>query len=512
MATLSAADYVVIAVYLSVIVGIGLLAGRGSGSLREYFVTSGNIPWWAAGITVFASLLSANSYLGGPGWIFARDSSYVLTGSIIGVGTTVLAGLMWLPFWSRFRPISIFEYLAERYNPAVRGLAAFVSLAQISFWICTALVTAARAFQATTGIGVVPCLAFAVLLTLIYTVLGGARSVVWTDVAQFAVLMGAYVVVAVVAMGDFDWDPRLVYRLASSVQSADTGHPHTRMLSFELSLAAEATFWSLLFLRLIEAIRYGSQQIAVQRLMSAGTRKAMFRAMLGFAGCALAYAILCTIIGWTLVAFYARHPERARGLLHPDQVLPYFVVNEAPPVIPGLLIAGVLSAMMATLSSALNSMSTIVTIDFYRPYLGRGRSEEEQMRASRWFTLVLGMLLLALAIWLSLHADKPAFEREQRLFSLTAAPVATFFILGAFNRRANTPGALIGGCAGVLFSLACNGFPGLIEPRFYGINWIWVSGLSLLVSLAVGLAASYLFAPPSARAAKAHLGGARSAP
>src|SRR5262249_30701258 len=157
------------------------------------------------------------------------------------------AGLMWLPFWSRFRPISIFEYLAERYNPAVRALAAFVSLAQVAFWICTALVIAARAFQAATGIGVVPCLVFAVLLTLIYTALSGARAVVWTDVAQFAVLMGSYAIVAVVAMRDFDWHPGLVYRLASSVQSPDTGYPHTRMLSFELSFAAEATFWSLLF-------------------------------------------------------------------------------------------------------------------------------------------------------------------------------------------------------------------------------------------------------------------------
>jgi hypothetical protein len=81
-ATLSWGDYLVIAAYLSAIVGIGIVTARGRGSLREYFVASGNIPWWAAGVTVAASYISANSYLGGPGWIFARDSRYVLTGSL----------------------------------------------------------------------------------------------------------------------------------------------------------------------------------------------------------------------------------------------------------------------------------------------------------------------------------------------------------------------------------------------------------------------------------------------
>ena len=169
---LSAADYLVIVAYLLGILLIGACFSRRQTSLREYFLASRNIPWWAAGISVFATLLSTNSFLGGPGWVFARDSRFLITGGILGVGTTILGALVWVRLWGRLPVLSIYEYLERRYHPGLRVFGALLFLCHCLFWIGNALLTAAMGFNAATGFPVTFCLVGIVLLTMVYTTPG----------------------------------------------------------------------------------------------------------------------------------------------------------------------------------------------------------------------------------------------------------------------------------------------------------------------------------------------------
>ena len=493
---LSAADYLVIAAYLLGILLIGACFSRRQTSLREYFLASRNIPWWAAGISVFATLLSTNSFLGGPGWVFARDSRFLITGGIVGTGTTILGAMVWVRLWGRLQVLSIYEYLERRYHPGLRVFGALLFLCYCLFWIGNALLTAAMGFNAATGLPVTFCLVGIVLLTMVYTTLGGARAVVWTDVIQFSVFILSYGVIAFLLLDEFLWNPSDIYLIASSKESGITGYPHTAMVSFEFSLAVEATFWAILFSRFQTAMQFGADQIHVQRVLTTRSQPDMFRAFASYAVLGLIFSVIYTLIGWALVAFYDRHPDLTDSLDHPDQVLVHFVVARAPALVRGLIMAGVLAAIMSTLSSVINSMSSITTVDFYARFWRKGRSEQQLAATSKTFTVVHALLLLSFALWQYQHSDANVFERELKLIALTAAPVVTFFVLGIFSRRANTGGVLIGGAAGMATALILNGFQGVMDPLVTGINFFWVPGLSTAVSLMAGSMASRLFPAP----------------
>ena len=270
----------------------------------------------------------------------------------------------------------------------------------------------------------------------------------------------------------------------------------------KLSLAVEATFWAILFSRFLSALQFGTDQIHVQRALTTPSQRDMFRAFFSYAVWGLIFSAISTLIGWGLVAFYAKHPDLASTMDHPDQVLAHFVVARAPVFIRGLIMAGILAAMMSTLSSVINSMSSITTVDFYSRFWHRGLSERQLATKSKVFTVLHALLLLSFAIWQYSHSEPNVFERELKLLAITAAPVVTFFVLGIFSRRANTLGVLTGGAAGVVTALALNGFQGILEPLVSGINFFWVPGLSTTVSLLVGSMASRLFPPRDPEALK----------
>ncbi len=164
--------------------------------------------------------------------------------------------------------------------------------------------------------------------------------------------------------------------------------------------------------------------------------------------------------------------------------------------------AGVLAAMMSTLSSVINSMSSITTVDFYSRFWHRGRSEQHLATTSKIFTVLHALLLLSFALWQYSHSEANVFERELKLMAITIAPAVTFFVLGIFSRRANTLGVLTGGAAGIVSALVLNGFQGIFEPLITGINFFWAPGLSTAVSLIVGSMASRLFPPQDPEALK----------
>ena len=122
---------------------------------------------------------------------------------------------IWVPIWSRLRVMSIYEYLERRYHPGVRTFGAVMFIIGMTFWLGTALVAAAMGFESVTGFDGRLCLVVMAVIGTAYTVFGGMRAMIWTDVAQFIVFMIGYAVIFVVLMNVFDWDAVEIYRLAS---------------------------------------------------------------------------------------------------------------------------------------------------------------------------------------------------------------------------------------------------------------------------------------------------------
>lgn len=155
---------------------------------------------------MYATALSPITFLGVTGWIFLKDSRYAL-GSLYAVPMVILQIVIWIPLWNRLRLQSIFQYLEQRFHPGVRSAGAIIFLIQMIFWIGTGTVPASKAFEAAMGIDPLICLFGLVLLGTLYTVLGGSKAVIWTDVAQYVVFGFSFVVIGYLLLSSYDWQP-----------------------------------------------------------------------------------------------------------------------------------------------------------------------------------------------------------------------------------------------------------------------------------------------------------------
>jgi SSS family transporter len=508
MAQLGAFEYTIMAVYLVGVVALGLCFSGKQKSLSEYFLASGTMPWWAVSISLYATALSPLSFLGASGWMIAKDPRWPLGTAVIGIATTVLAALIWVPIWGRLRLLTIFEYLERRYHPAIRSFGAAMFPIEMMFWIGTALVTAAMAFNQVTGVPTHWCIVGIVLLGTLYTVLGGARAVVWTDVAQFGVFCFAYAAIGFMILQYFNWDASHIYHVVSQMTSPVTGQRQTTLVSTEFSLAIEATIWCILFVMITEAVKFGGSQVYIQRLLATNTRGKMFKALIGQSVVGLIWVLMTIGIAWGLLAFYTDHPQAVRPE-HADKVMAGFVVEFLPAIVRGIVMTGLLAAMMSTFDSALNSISSVAINDFYKRYVKHDADQHHYVIVSRVITLVAGLFLLAFALWQLKNADATGLERVGRLNVLIAPAIIPFFVLGIFSKRANTFGVLIGSLSGIAVAVLFNGFPGLFRAVIFGddalyfhgsVNWLWLGGFGMVTGFVVGYFASFLFPPPSQHA------------
>ena len=462
MAKFSIFDYLVIGIYLASMVVMGILFSGRQKSLKEYFHAGGNLPWWAVGISLIATHLSPISYLALPGWIFERDTRSSITGGLIEFLMVLPTAALWIPIWARLRVLSIYEYLERRFHPAVRSTGAMLFIVYTVFWLSTALVAASKGFESVSGFDGRLCLLVIGLLGAFYTVLGGMRAVIWTDVVQYVVFVGGYLMIAIVLLSYFD--PMEIWTLASNQISERTGHPHTKLISHEWSMAVEGTIWVLLSGSVVRALAFGTNQITVQRMHATRDRRTMFKALLANAVTGYGFVLFTVPVAWGFVAYYSQHPELKRQITHPDMVLPHFVLLNLPLIMRSLVMGGVLAALMSTFDSALNSMSNVTNNDFYRRYLEPNRSEDHYVRVAKLLTLGFGVVLLAFALSQYDQQRGTAGEHFTRLTSLVSAPIAAFFVLGILSRRVNTPGVLCGAVAAIALSLGFNGLPPMVQP------------------------------------------------
>ena len=489
-------DYSVIAIYLLAIVVIGTYFARRQNSLKEYFHAGGAIPWWAVSISLLASSLSPISYLSVPGWVFAKDTRNILIPDLVNLALIFLAAAIWLPLWGRLRVFSIYEYLEMRFQPWIRTVGAVLFLFLTMMWAGTALSTAGQGFEAVTGFDARWCILVIATLGTAYTMLGGLRAVIWTDVAQFTVFIIGYGAILLTLLQIFDWNPLEIYRIAATTISAETGYPHTKLISFELDPNIEATIWVVLFYRIFDKIAWGASQWEVQRLHATGSRREMFKSMVGSQLAMLLFTCIAVPTAWGFVAYYAQYPELKAGIQH-DEVLPHFVVHHLPTFFRSLIMAGVLAALMSSMDTAINSMGSVTVNDFVKRFLWKTAPEHHLVQIAKLLTLAFGILVTLFALWQLEAQTETALEKIRRMNNVIIAAVPSFFLLGVISRRTNTGGAVIGALAGMAFAFTFNGIPGMVDAPLPWINWMWVAGLAMAVNLSVGYVASYLFAPPS---------------
>ena len=478
---LAGLDWTIIVIYLGAMIGVGVywyLRDR-QGTATEFFVGSRAIPFWVAGVSLYATNTSSISYLAIPAKAFETDWQY-MTNKLMTILGLMFVAVWIVPLLRRLDLVSVFNYLEMRFHPAIRMIASALCMAMhVGGRMSVVLFLPALAIATITGIDVVWSILIMGVCTIVYTAMGGMRAVVWTDFVQVIVLMGG----ALFAIGF------VFYSLGgSTVYDTAMAYDKTKLLNFSFDLT-QPTIWGFFFLILFDVVlTFPKDQVLMQRTLATNSDKAAGRSIWMFAAIMLPGGLIFYGIGTVLFAYYRQHPERLDPLLPIDATFPLFIAAELPAGLTGLIIAGIFAAAMGTLSGTINSMATLLSVDFYEK-LVRSPTQEQTKRFAEWMTVVVGLVGIGLALLLSRLDIHSLLDLTIEMAGLLGGGFAGAYTLGMFTRRANSAGVSIGVATAIVVTMAA-WWNDLVHPYFY-------LGISIGTCILVGYLASLFFPAPT---------------
>ena len=451
-------DVTVIVVYLLIMLYMGLKIARKQRSTEDFFVGGRDLPAWAVGISLFASVMSTILYLGQPGEMFRTGLSF-LTRNLPLPLILIVVCFVWIPFFMRLRLTSAYEYLERRFNYSVRALAAIFCLLLIFGWISVVVLTASMALVEITRIeAILPFIndadsaVYATILgvgafSIFYTTLGGIRAVIWTDVIQFFVLL----IGALFTMGAVAW--MTSSNVGDWIEVSQT-YKHEEVQWFDWDVRNRSTVFSIsLSLFMWMVCTHGANQMAMQRYFTVRNVKAARISYVISAVAALALGIILAGVGISLMYFIQQYDLPASaGILSDirsvrnvaqDSVFPQFISIYMPSGLRGLVVAALFAAAMSTIDSGANSASTILTVDFIRRFDPNSEAGQLELKRARIMTACMGVLVVGYTIALyELSKGSDIISLAQKGFNCFLGPLGALFVLGMFVKKA-TPIAVI---------------------------------------------------------------------
>ncbi len=425
---------IVLVVYLLLLVLMGVYFSRNQRSTDDFFKGGQRIPWWAAGLSIFGTQLSAITFMAIPAKTYATDWLYfVLSLTIIMVYPFIIR--FFLPFYRRFNLTTAYEYLELRFNLVTRLfgsiLYVFLQLGRLGI----VLLLPSLALSVVTGIDVSLCILVMGVLSILYTVLGGIEAVIWTDVLQVIVLLGGALLSLILLYINLDNSDIVTY-----IDRFD------KMQIFDFSFdLTTATFWVVLFGGFATNLaQYGSDQTIIQRYLTTKDEKTAARSIATGAWMALPATLIFFTLGTLLFVYYKVHPENLNPALEKtDAIFPWFITHSLPDGVSGLLIAAIFAASMSSLDSSMNSVSAVFTTDFLRR-LRPQTNEKRYLLLARWITVVTGVVGTSLALMMATWGISSLWDQFNMIVGLFTGGLGGIFLLGIFSKRTNGAGAVAG--------------------------------------------------------------------
>jgi SSS family transporter len=483
--TLNLLDICIIAFYLGGVTLFGLHFRGSHKNLKNYYLADNSIPWWAIALSIVAAETSTLTVIGAPGLAFDGNFGFLqlVFGYLIG---RIIVSLIFLPHYFRGNLMTAYQLMERRFGPHLRSLTAGI------FLLTRAAAEGVRVFAVAIVVRValgsllsgmsdfhrdLAAIAIVILLTLLYTYQGGMKAAIWTDVLQQTVyitgtIVGLFTILHLVPGG---WH---------GVTAIAGPAGKFKLFDLTLNLTTKYTIWSgILGGTFITMASHGTDQLIVQRLLSARSQ-AQAKVALISSGLAILFQFsLFLLIGAMLYAYYTVQPPAAI-FTRSDTVFPTFIVTHMPHGISGLLIAAILAAAMSNLSAALNALTSTSIVDFYarmRPL----STDARRMQLSRASMVVWALILFALAL-LARNGGR-VIEVGLSITSVAYGGLLGVFLLGVLTKRTNERGAIVGMVCGLALNLSL--------WFFTQVSFTWYVVLGSLTTFAVGYAASLFIAP-----------------
>jgi SSS family solute:Na+ symporter len=444
MRGLNGLDFVVIIAYLLGITLLGMYVGRRQRDAADYFVADREIPWWAVMFSIVASETSALTFISIPGLAYVGNLGFleIATGYLIG---RIALAFTLLPRYYEGNLVTAYALFEKRFGVATRRFTSIV------FMVTRGMADSVRVFATAVPIALIigPLLPRAMVmpvavlvlgtLTVLYTIKGGMRAVVWTEIVQASVYLIGGISAMVVA-------GHLVPGGWGAILPAASAAGKLKIISWYTGFDQPHTmFAGLIGGAFLSMASHGADQLIVQRLLSARSLKGSQAAVIGSGVAVIIQFALFLLLGVGLWAVYGGKPFPI-----PDAIFPTFIVDQMPHGLVGLLLAAVLAATMSTHSGAINSLAAASTHDIYLPLTGRAHDDPKTLKIGRVFALLWGIALTGGALLFPQNAKTPVVVVALSIASFTYGALLGGFFLAIFWRRAIQRDAILGMSVGIV--------------------------------------------------------------
>lgn len=455
-------DYIIL---ISYFVGVVVLAGffsKSQRSLKDYLMGGGTIPWWAAAFAGIATVTSAISYIGAVGLGYSTDFSFLQYRLAIPIAIFVICVII-LPFFFRLKLYSIYEYLEKRFNLTIRLVGSGLFILFKSCYLAIGIYAPAIILSTLTGMDITWIVLITGLVTTAYTMAGGMKAVIWTDVPQLLIMLGGIFVIIAVAVAGIEGGFSSVFEVAET-------HQKFRYFNTSTDLTDTYTIWSgIIGGTFLMISQFGTDQAEMQRFLTVDSlRKANYAF--------IASLLVATLIGFLIffegAVLFAFYQQRGQTDIATNQVFIRFVIDELPIGFRGFLIAALFAAAMSTISSVLNSLTTVTLSDFYN----RFREKEASVKLARGVTLAIGIFSTLLACFGGLLGN--LLEAATSVINFFGGALVGVFLLGMLSKRVGPKGALAGFLVGFATVIAVAGLT--------DISFMWYSAVGGITTLLVG--------------------------
>ena len=474
---LSWMDYGVIACYMIFIAGIGVYFSRRNTSSANFSLGNREVKWWAAGISMYATGASAISFVAIPALAFRSNMVYLFPLVMMVPGYFICAYCIY-PLLRRMEITSTYEYMERRFNRPLRLIASAQAILMQTFGrAAIVLLLPSLAISAVTGINVFASVAIMGVLTTAYTAIGGFAAVIWTDVFQGFMKMAALILMICVCIN------ALPGGFGEFVQIGKTYH------KFDFALvtwdATVPAVWVMLLGALIATtVTAAGDQPNIQRVFSAPVKEVRRVTAMSII-CGIIIGLIVNFLGIAIFAYFHAHPENFDPTSQNDKIVPLFATQALPPGITGIVLAAIFASAMATVSSAMNSVATVFTEDFYLRRYPQA-TDRQRLRTLRATCYVTGVLGTGTALLLASLDLKSIMVAWNQIMALLGGGIVGLYSLGMFTTRANGKGAICGAVASVLMTSYVKAFTNL--------HWATYTPLAVVTCIGVGYAASLFWA------------------
>lgn len=487
-------DYIIIIFSFVASLGIGLYFSRKQQSTDNYFKAAGRIPTWVIGISMFATLVSSITFMAYPGEGYSSNWILLVQGLMVPL---VLLLIIWfiVPLYRKVIGLSAYEYFEKRFGFFARLYSSLGFVLNIFSGAGTTLFLLALAVSEMTHTNTFLILWVVGITVIIVTLMGGIEGVVWLDTVQGLMMIVGGVICLIVLIASVDGGFGEIIQVANQ-------HNKIGFEPYDVDFT-KLTFIVIAINGIFYAVqKYATDQTIVQRYLTARSDKAAIRASLLGIGLTIPIWIVFMFIGTCLYVFYQTNTGSLPEGTRPDAVFPYFIMNELPPGIIGLIISALIAGAISTLISELNSLSAIGLEDYYKRLRPR-KSDRHYLKVSRLLVIFSGLISVLIGTAYLYTGDQNVLGIIFVLYAIFSGGVAGIFLLGFLSKRANKEGLYIGIAACVLFTAyaVVTSTPVGADQRLlldlgklnFTHHKLMLGVYSHLIIVGVGYGASYLF-------------------